>query len=156
MEKVEALLLNYIRVCEKQELLRKTLGKGILGKYSLSEVHCIDLIGRTHEANVTRLSEKLDMTRGAISKITRKLLANGDIVSYQKPENKKEIYFHLTEQGEIIYEKHVQAHRKQENRYKAFFNELSSQEQDIMINVLEQLHSFLKKQSMELSVSDDN
>ena len=35
------------------------------------------------------------MTRGAISKITKKLIKKGIIESYQKPDNKKEIYFRL-------------------------------------------------------------
>ena len=43
------------------------------------------------------------MTTGATSKLTKKLLAKGFLVRYQKEKNRKEVYFRLTEEGERIY-----------------------------------------------------
>ncbi|WP_326717881.1 hypothetical protein [Vagococcus jeotgali] len=43
----------------------------ILG-YFASEVHCIEFIGKSKEINVKKLSEHFFMTRGAMSKITKK------------------------------------------------------------------------------------
>ncbi|MDF2935735.1 MAG: transcriptional regulator, MarR family [Paenibacillaceae bacterium] len=60
-------------------------------------------IGNHADSNVTKLAESFYMTRSAISKITKKLMEKGLIDSYQKPENKKEIYFRLTEQGRRLY-----------------------------------------------------
>lgn len=60
----------------------------ILG-YSASEVHCIEFIGKSKEVNVKKLSEHFFMTRGAMSKITKKLIDKQAITSYQKDDNKK-------------------------------------------------------------------
>ncbi len=80
--------------------------------YKSSEVHCIDYIGRNADSNVTKLAESFYMTRGAISKLTKKLIKKGVIQSYQKPDNKKEIYFRLTEPGKAIYKIHEELHKE--------------------------------------------
>lgn len=41
---------------------------------NLTEVHCIHWIGTLDHANVTKVSNEMGMTRGAISKICKKLL----------------------------------------------------------------------------------
>ena len=62
-----------------------------------SEVHCIEAIQELNEPNVRRLTEALFMTRGAVSKLTKRLEQRGLIESYKNPDNKKEVYFRLTE-----------------------------------------------------------
>ena len=61
------------------------------------------------------------MTRGAISKITKKLIKKGVIESYQKSDNKKEIYFRLTKSGKAVYEIHENLHKKFQKRDKVAF-----------------------------------
>lgn len=58
------------------------------------------------------------MTRSAISKIVKKLLANGDIISYQWEDNKKEIYYKLTEKGKALFDEHFIRHSAWEKREK--------------------------------------
>jgi DNA-binding MarR family transcriptional regulator len=77
---------------------------------NLAETHCIDGIGSTEYANVTKLAAAMEMTRGAISKICKKLLCNGLIESFQREDNQKEIYFRLTESGVRVYEEHKKSH----------------------------------------------
>ncbi|CUH96770.1 hypothetical protein P22_2881 [Propionispora sp. 2/2-37] len=149
MDTIEKLVAQYIRVCEKQEALSKILGQGVLQDYWFSEVHCIDLIGRTEDANVTKLASKLNMTRGAISKATKKMLANGDITSYQNIDNKKEIYFKLTEKGKQIFLFHEKKHKEQEIKLASFFRQLSSEEKNVMLAVMEKLFLFLDVQMKE-------
>jgi DNA-binding MarR family transcriptional regulator len=66
-------------------------------------MHCIDLIVKLEQPSAKKTSSKLSMTRNAISKIVKKVLANGDIVSYQCEDNKKEIYYKLTEKGKELF-----------------------------------------------------
>ena len=66
-----------------------------------SEVHCIEAIEELNEPNVRRLTEALFMTRGAISKLTKRLEQRG-LIDYKNPNNKKEVYFRLTEAGQQI------------------------------------------------------
>ena len=96
MNKEEQVKMGIWDVYNKMIWLNKFKMEGRLKDYKSSEVHCIEYIGRTADSNVTKLEESFYMTRGAMSKITQKLIKKGIIESYQKPDNKKEIYFRLT------------------------------------------------------------
>lgn len=87
------------------KLYQPQLESALIG-YSLSEIETIEAISKLHLPNVTRLANHLYITRGAASKITKKLLAKGLAESYQRKGNEKEIYFRLTEKGKILNNKH--------------------------------------------------
>ena len=78
--------------------------KSLSGDLNPSELRCIDFIGRHDSVNATRLAEAFYLTTGAASKLTKKLLTKGLVTRYQKLENKKEIYFRLTEEGRGIFQ----------------------------------------------------
>ncbi|MNW52668.1 MarR family protein [compost metagenome] len=94
------------------------------------------------------------MTSGAISKITKKLIKRGIIESYQKPDNKKEIYFRLTEQGKVIYKIHEELHKEFQERDKAVFEQVTEEQFDSMISFLEKysrhLDAEIKKQGVDI------
>ncbi|GJM80477.1 hypothetical protein HMSSN139_29730 [Paenibacillus sp. HMSSN-139] len=104
---------------------------------------------------MTRLAESLYMTRGAITKLTRKLIEKGLIESYQKPDNKKEIYFRLTGKGQEIYEIHEELHKELQERDKAVFDQVTEEQYDQMMRFMEQysrhLDAEIKKQGIELN-----
>ena len=52
----------------------------------------------------------MNVTRGAISKITKKLLEQNLIESYQQNGNKQKIFFRLTESGQFLYDEHEKRH----------------------------------------------
>ena len=99
MNKEEQVIMGFRDLYNKMASLNKVKMKDSLKDYKSSEVHCIEYIGSNADSNVTKLAESFYMTRGAISKLTKKMIEKGIIESYQKPDNKKEIYFRLTEQG---------------------------------------------------------
>ncbi|GFH40438.1 MarR family transcriptional regulator [Lactococcus insecticola] len=101
--------------------------------FSLSEISYIEYIATHQDANVTRLANALYMTRGAISKITKKLQQKGIVASYQKPDNKKEIYFTLTDEGRRIDAIHNDLHDKFITSDKAVFEQFSSEALDTVI-----------------------
>jgi len=94
------------------------------------------------------------MTTGAISKITKKLIKKGIIESYQKPDNKKEIYFRLTEQGKVIYEIHEKLHKEFQERDKAVFEQVTVEQFDSMLSFVEKyskhLDTEIKKMGMDM------
>ena len=45
--------------------------------YKSSEVHCIEYIAKNADPNVTKLAESFYVTRGAISKMAKKLIKKG-------------------------------------------------------------------------------
>ncbi|WP_330652425.1 MarR family transcriptional regulator [Paraclostridium sordellii] len=123
-----------------------------LKEYKSSEVHCIEYIGRNVDTNVTKLSAYFYMTRGAMSKLTKKLMKKGVIESYQKPDNKKEIYFRLTEQGKEVYKTHEKLHKEFKERDKAIFEQVTEEQFDSMLNFIEKYSSHLDGEIKKLGI----
>lgn len=120
--------------------------------YKPSEIHCIEYIGKNENANVTKLAENFYMTRGAISKLTKKLMSKGLIESYQKPLNKKEIYYKLTKDGEEIFKLHEKLHAEFDKRDAIVFEQFSEKEIDIVIRFAKQYDAHLGKMIEELGI----
>ena len=73
MKEQELLLKELALMLERQDMLSKLTEGKCLDEYGYSETHCIDYIGRLELPNVTKIAEHMGMTRGAISKMTKKL-----------------------------------------------------------------------------------
>jgi DNA-binding MarR family transcriptional regulator len=67
-----------------------------------TEIHTITTVGKNREINMTRLAEKMGVTRGAISQTIRKL-ASKNLVLKSNSNNKKEFNLKLSEKGHIAY-----------------------------------------------------
>ena len=136
---------KFKEIYEKEEVLGKLAFKGEYENYGVSEIHCIDSIGKIKDPNVTKISQSMNMTRGAISKISKKLLSANLIEKYKKPDNDKEIYFKLTELGEKLYKHHEIKHKKWEERNEIFFNNISKEDQETVANFLIKFNDYLDK-----------
>jgi len=101
------------RVSERHQLIKDIEAKKFrfMSENTFLEVHCIELIEKNADSNVTQLAKALRVTRSAISKTAKKLLQDGAIEKYRKPDNKKEIYFKLTDVGERIFAEHEKMHQ---------------------------------------------
>ena len=104
-----------------------------LNGYYPSEIHCVEYIGENIDANVKKLAEAFNMTTSAISKLTKKMMKKGLIESYQKPDNKKEIYFRLTAQGKAINNIHEDLHQEYEARDKIVFAQITQEQYDAIL-----------------------
>lgn len=113
---------------------------------SLSEIQSLELIGAMENPNVTKLAESLYVTRGAISKVTKKLLKKQFIERYQSPENKKEIYFRLTTAGQAINDRHDQLHQIFLENDRPVFADLTPSDNQIILNFLKKYNQHLDKQ----------
>ena len=82
MKEQQRLLQEIALMLEHQDMLSKLTESQCLDEYGYSETHCIDNIGRLELPNVTKIAEQMQMTRGAISKMTKKLLAKGLIEKF--------------------------------------------------------------------------
>lgn len=127
------------------------LKTGLKG-YNHSEVHCIEFIEKNEDSNVTKLAESFYMTRSAISKLTKKLIEKGLIESYQKPENKKEIYFKLTKQGYDVYNVHEELHKEYEERDSVVFDQITEEQYNSMLSFTETFNKHLDSEIKKLDV----
>ncbi|MEK5508903.1 MarR family transcriptional regulator [Paenibacillus sp. SEL3] len=154
MNKEEQVIVGFRDLFNKMVWLNKDKMENSLKGYKPSEVHCIEYIERNADSNVTKLAESLYMTTGAISKITKKLIKKGIIESYQKLDNKKEVYFRLTEEGKVIYNIHEELHKEFQERDKAVFEQVTEEQFNSMISFLEKysrhLDAEIKKQGIDI------
>lgn len=154
MNKEEQVMNGFRELYNKLVWLNKDKMEEGLKGFKSSEVHCIEYIENNADANVTQLAEAFYVTRGAISRMTKKLIQKGFIESYQKSENKKEIYFRLTEQGKEIYKIHENLHKEFHERDKAVFEQVTKEEFDSIIRFVEKysrhLDAEIKKQGIHI------
>lgn len=106
--------------------------EGQTGELTLSELHVIACIGKQGQVNVTAISQEMDMTRGAISKISTKLLRRGFLLKKQRADNQKEVHFQLTSTGEEIFRVHEELHEQAEKRVEGFLQKYSCSELDFI------------------------
>ena len=120
---------------------------------NLTEVHCIHWIGTLDHANVTKVSNEMGMTRGAISKICKKLLKKKFIESYQEPENNKNIYFRVAESGRSIFEAHKITHTLTFEEKVNIANKYDADEQAIILRFLMDINAFVENR-LETAYAD--
>lgn len=96
----------------KNDRIRK-----LLPVMSLSSLHVLDVV-QAHDEGIKGIdiARKLGITKGAVSKITRKLLAQGLIRNVQRPDNLKEIYYLATPLGAELAELHRLFHEEQDKK----------------------------------------
>ena len=146
MTKQEELLKEISLMLEHQDMLTKLTESQCLDEYGYSETHCIDNIGRLELPNVTKIAEHMQMTRGAISKMTKKLLAKGLIEKYTLETNKKEIYFKLTERGMILFKEHEKRHKQWEERDMQFLSRYTQDETETIMKFMQEFNEYLGSQ----------
>ena len=129
-EELLQLVLEYTNLSDETDRLHS---RDSLSGYDNSELNCLDAIGRMEHPNVTALAEKMRMTKGAISKILRKLSDKGAVEPYQLGSNRQKIFYRLTDAGQELFDAHRERHRGWEERELAFFRSLSEDEQTAAI-----------------------
>lgn len=150
--KAERNLLNEMgHFLEKQDMLNMLTENAQLHGFGYSEIHTIRAIEELEEANVTEISRSLNMTRGAISKITKKLLKKGLIESYQLPDNRQKVFFRLTKAGRPLYEEHEKRHAMWEKRDLDFLGKFPKAELDGFLAFMKRYNAYLQQQIDELT-----
>lgn len=127
------------RIQERSDLFghgREDVFKGI----HLAEVHCIYWIERIDHPNVTKIARKMRLTKGAVSKISKKLEAKGFIRIYRGPENNKEVYFSLTELGQRAYLEHEECHNRARQEKQSILAAYGGAEQAIILRFLDDIN----------------
>ncbi|CAH1227808.1 HTH-type transcriptional regulator PchR [Paenibacillus allorhizoplanae] len=155
MSKEDQVIMAFRDLYNKLVWLNKDKMEDSLKGYTSSEVHCIEYIEKNADSNVTQLAESFYMTRGALSKLTKKLIEKGLIESYQKSDNKKEIYFRLTEQGKAINKIHDDLHKEFQERDKAVFEQVTEEQFESILRFAEKYSRHLdveiKKQGLDVN-----
>lgn len=139
----ENLLKLFKSIYEKQAELSILTDSKLFEEYSNSQIHTIDIIGSLELVNGVKIAEELNLTRGAVSKITSKLRKKGLIDNYQIAENKKEVYYSLSLEGKKLYKAHQLAHRDWELRELKFFKDMDPHKKEIVEEFLASYNDYL-------------
>ncbi|WP_236896747.1 MarR family transcriptional regulator [Clostridium beijerinckii] len=123
----------------------------IKNKLTFSQIHCIAAIEYIEDANITKLSQELGMTTGAITKMCKKLLNEGYVSKYQKEGNNKEVYYDLTELGLNVSEMHKKIHEKSYNKKKDIIAQYNDEEKATILKFLHDMNSVTKDTFIEIA-----
>ncbi|ABX42127.1 MarR family transcriptional regulator [Lachnoclostridium phytofermentans] len=146
------ILQQFTQLYNNQNILSDLINSGLNSRYSNSELHCIEAIGKLERPNGTQLATLLSMTRGAVTKLAKRLLQDGLIERYILPDNKKEIYYRLTSTGEVLYKEHEVAHTKWEERDIVFLYSVPIKEQQVILDFLQKFNNYLQAKIQEESL----
>jgi len=104
---------TFIRVVHKFHALEKLPRDfAVDQKLYPQEIHTIATIGESPDINVTKLAEKMEVTKGTISPIVTKLATKKLVTKFKGGDNNKEILLRLTMKGEVAYHAHEMFHSK--------------------------------------------
>lgn len=135
---------------EKQDLLSKRTEGEELHGYGYSDIHTIAAVGQLEAPNVSSIARHLGMTKGAISKIAKRLLAAGALSSHKVPGNRQKVFFRLTHLGQTLYEEHEKRHGLWAQRDSRFLGRFTDEQLASFARFLSEFNDYLGQQIEEL------
>ncbi|MBC3886776.1 MarR family transcriptional regulator [Acetobacterium paludosum] len=104
-----------------------------------SEIHTIEAIKNHANVNASELSNILGITNGAVTQITSKLKKKGLVDQYNTVSNKKEVYYRLTDKGEIANLGHDKHHKEVYKKLNQYIDSLEDDKIEIINTFLDKL-----------------
>lgn len=106
---------------------------------TVTMLHVLDIIGQYEPVNGITVAKQLAITKGGVTKITKKLLEKQLLLRETHPTNKKEVYFRLTPEGKELALVHQQLHRELEKQSLQFLDKYQDNELEVIVRFLEDL-----------------
>ena len=149
MDRGEQLMEALNELINKKEALDRLTWRTVARDLNPTELRCVEYIGRHTGVNATRLAEAFSMTTGAASKLTKRLLARDLVTRYQKLENRKEVYFRLTEQGEALYQVLAGIRERMNKRDQPVFDQLTDTQYETILSFAKSYSDHLDRVSRQ-------
>ena len=149
------LLNQFAEFLEIQDMLSKLTENEKLHSYGYSEIHVIAAIGDLEEPNVTALAKTLRLTKGAVSKITKRLISSNVIEAYTIPDNRQKIFYRLLEKGRFLYEEHEKRHKLWLERDRQFLSQFTELQLEEFSKFMSSYNGYLEEQIRQLGGRED-
>ncbi|MBE6906333.1 MarR family winged helix-turn-helix transcriptional regulator [Marasmitruncus massiliensis] len=78
----------------------------------LSEIHLIDYIGSHRDCYISEIARELQVTKGAISQMVKKLERKGYLIKAVDTGNKTRMVVRLSAKGQIAFDGHCRYHNR--------------------------------------------
>lgn len=144
----EKLYTSILRAFSRYKVLDskpRDYGTGYL-LYS-SEIHAIDMIGRSPDCNITGLSEKLGVTKGAVSQTVNKLEKKDLVEKHRDAGNDKEVYVRLTEKGKKAQQGFEDFHNMRDFTLRSYIQDLNDDQMNMLITFFQLLYDEINEMS---------
>ncbi len=113
---------------------------------SLTQFHIIELIDNNDKVNNKFLSEMLNVSKPAITKSIKKLLAKGLVVESHNEFNKREVNYSLTQKEKKLSYIHDELHEKAVKKYEEVLKVFDNDEMAVIVEFLNRSIEELKKE----------
>ena len=130
LERNQQWLLNQIESVELQETAKKL---------SILSIQVLIEIAKDLNQNATDIANTLNVTRGGVSRIAKRLIQEDLIKEIRKKENLKEIHYQLTTKGQDIYKVQLKLIEKINYEHLKIIQSFSKEEQQTIAKYLKQV-----------------
>lgn len=140
------MMMQFIRVNKKfQKFDKNPIELGMGQKLYPSEIHILDAIGNGTGNNVTVLSQKFGITKGAVSQVVNKLHEKNLIKKEKNPGNAKEIILSLTDEGRNAFKIQDDQNKNFEYEFFNYFKNLKQDEIDSFFEIMDKIDQFMDR-----------
>ena len=139
MENFEQIAKLFMSLTDKaSQTNRKKIDFGNNIHLFRSEIHTIEIIGRTSGIHISEIAREMGVTKGAISQRTKVLKSKGLIETITDPDNQSRILVTLTELGRKCFLAHREYHNEKDKEMFDYLKKLDDRE-------IKTIESFLVK-----------
>lgn len=118
---------------------------------SITEVHTLAAIGAGRARTMTQVAASLKISVSTLTTAINKLVDKKYVNRFRVPEDRRIVKIELTQEGVEAVQEHEDFHRKMIDDVLA---ELNQDEQGILLNSLDNLHNFFKRQRIRAIKGD--
>ncbi|UTB31931.1 MAG: MarR family winged helix-turn-helix transcriptional regulator [Methanobacterium sp. ERen5] len=143
---IRKMMMQFIRVNKKfQKFEKNPIEFGNGQKLYPSEIHILDAVGHGVANNVTVLSQKFGITKGAVSQVVNKLHEKQLIKKEKIEGNAKEVKLTLTNHGRNAFKIQDEQHKNFENEFFNYFKNLEQDNVDSFLEIMDRIDMFMDK-----------
>ncbi len=151
-ETLMCLVHQFLRVNNKLTQVQKkplTFSNGV--RVTVSSIHLLEVIANNNAANLTQLSGLLGVTKGSVSQQIPKLEAEKLIERQQREDNKREVFFTVTDLGLETLGYHANLHEPLYDSIRGFLSKLSEENVHNASELLKEISTSIDEYLLELS-----
>lgn len=130
LERNQKWLLQQIESPELQELTEKL---------SILSIQVLNEIAKGTYQNAADIAQELNVTRGGVSRIAKRLIQDDLIEEAPKKKNHKEVSYILTDKGKAIHEVHLKLLTGIQNSHLNIIRSFEEKEQEAILKYLKQV-----------------